>query len=232
MEPIYIIILATVGLAVFLGIVNSANAVLLDLFKKHSSTPIKSNINTISFLEGMKNLEGLDYTIARTRGKLTDCYVPSKKIIALSDETFNTSSVASIAVVAHELGHAIQHKRSPFAFNIVRFVRSISSIFGSLVFPAIITAALMFLLNINVEFAFIIFYIALGIAASTLLSKMLTIPLEYSASNIALEILRKYAILDEEELQITKQITNAAAFTYVAEFIKDITGINLFKKRS
>ena len=50
--------------------------------------------------------------------------------------------------------------------------------------------------------------------------------------NYGKEILRKYAILDEEELQITKQITNAAAFTYVAEFIKDITGINLFKKRS
>ena len=87
------------------------------------------------------------------------------------------------------------------------------------------------LLGFNETIAWGILYIAIGIAACDLLAKMLTIPMEYGASRIAINLLRKYQILDEEELNITQKITNAAAFTYIADFIKDITGLNLFKKR-
>ena len=231
MEPIYIILLVIVGLAIFLGIINSANAVLLDLFKKHSQDVPISQANTVGFLYYVRQRLNIDIDIKRIKGRLTDCYIPKYKTIALSDSTFNQSSIAALAVTAHELGHAIQHQEKPAFFNFIRFLSGVSKFFGSLVIPAIVTAIIMILLEINVSVAFIILYITLSIIGCTFLYKLLTIPLEYNASKIGLDILKDHNILNAEELQIAQKITNAAAFTYVAEFIKDITGLNLLRQR-
>lgn len=231
MEPIYIILLVIVGLAIFLGIVNSANAVLIDLFKKHSQDVPYSQVNTVGFLYYIRQKLNLDIDIKRIKGKLTDCYVPKHKTIALSDSTFNESSISALAVTAHELGHAIQHREKPAVFNLMRFLSGVSKFFDSLVIPATVGALIMILLEVNISIAFIILYISLSIVVCTFLYKLFTIPLEYNASSIGLNILKKYDILTEDELKIAQKITNAAAFTYVADFIKDITGLNLFRQR-
>ena len=90
----------------------------------------------------------------------------------------------------------------------------------------------MLVFEINTALAMPILYIAIGVAACNLLARFLIIPIEYSASNIALKFLRENNILTPEELKIAKKLTDAAAFTYVAEFIKDILGLNLLKRRT
>lgn len=231
MKPIYIILLATIGIAIFLGILNSATAVLKDVFKRYSQVVPKTQTTTVNFLYYIQQKIGLDFNIKRIKGKLTDCYIPKHKVIALSDSTFDMSNISALAVTAHELGHAIQHQRKPAFFNFIRFLSGVSRFFNSLVIPAIVVSLIMILLGINVSVAFIILYISLSIIGCTFLYKLFTIPLEYNASKIGLNILRDYEILTEDELHLARKVTNAAAFTYVADFIKDITGLNLLRQR-
>ncbi len=232
MEPIYIVLLVIVGLAIFLGIIQSANSVLWDKVEKYSNTTPISKATTIGLIYFIRKIFDLDIDIKRIKGKLTDCYIPKYKTIALSDDSFNKSSLSAIAITSHELGHAIQHKNNSTTFNFVRLVRGIASFFGSLVLPAIITGVIMLFLKINISVAYIIIFIALGIVLSSFLAKLFTIPLEHSASKIAINFLKDNAILNDEELKIVKKITDAALFTYVADFIKDILGLNLLKRRN
>lgn len=232
MQPIYIVLIVIVCLAVLLGIIYSAGSRLMDMFQKYDKVPTRQGINTVALLYFLRDTFELDFDIRRIHGKLTDCYIPSKKIIAVSDATFNNSSVAAVAIVSHEVGHAIQHKKSTFLFNLHRFVGGVVSIFGRLVVPTAIASLVFILLGQYTSYALIALYIAAGILVAGILFKLFTIPIEYSASSIALGFLKDYQILNDEELKIAKKFTDAAAFTYVAEFIKDILGLNLFRRRN
>lgn len=232
MQPIYIVLIVIVCLAVLFGVIFSAGSRLMDMFSKYDKMPTRNGINTVALLYFLRDTFELDFDIRRIRGKLTDCYIPSKKIIALSDATFNNSSVAAVAVVSHEVGHAIQHKNNVVLFNFHRFVGGLVSIFGRLVIPTAVVSLVLILLGQYTSYALIALYIAAGVLVAGILFKLFTIPMEYSASSIALSFLKDYQILNDEELKIAKKFTNAAAFTYVAEFIKDILGLNLFRRRS
>ncbi len=209
----------------------SAGTVLLDLFEKYNKIPTKNNINTLSLFYFSRDNFGLDLDLRRVRGKLTDCYVPAKKIIALSDDTFNNNSVAAAVIVSHELGHAIQHKEKPFLFNLYRFLGGLITLVGRFAIPTIIAALIMYFMGINTDIAMIMLYSGAGVLGLGLLFKLVTIPVEYSASKIALNFLRNYRLFDQQELKLAKKLTNAAVFTYIADFIKDILGINFFKRR-
>lgn len=230
MQPIYIVLIAVVVLAIVLGVIYSASSRLIDLFEKNKDIRSKIGINTISLLYFLRDTFELDFDIRRIRGKLNDCYIPSKKFIALSDDTYYKDSVAALTIISHEVGHAIQHKKNPFAFNFHRFLGMVTAFFGKFALPAIIASVIMTLLAFHVDIAMIMLYISIGVLALGLLFKFLTIPIEYSASKIALNFLKDYHILDETELKLAKKLTDAAAFTYVAEFVKDILGLNLLKR--
>lgn len=231
MQLTYIVIIVIVIFAIILGVIYSAGTRILDLYSEYDKVASSSNINTISLLYFLRDVFDLDFDIKRIHGRLSDCYVPSKKIIAVSDATFNNCSIAAISVVSHEVGHAIQHKNNKFMFNLHRLTGAIVSIFGKLVIPTIIKSIILILLGIYSNYALIAFYIAIAVFILGILYKFLTIPIEYSASSIALNFLKDYRILNDQELKIAKKITNAAAFTYVAEFVKDILGLNLLKRR-
>lgn len=231
MNQYTIAIIVIVGLAIFLGVINSANTILHDLFKKHSQTQPISQANTVGFLYYIKDALNLGIDIRRIKGKLTDCYIPKYKVIALSDDTFNISSISALAVTAHEVGHAIQHKNKPAIFNFVRFLNGFSKVFSCLIIPALIFSGVAILLDLAVKVGFIVLYAALTVLACGFFYKLFTIPLEFDASRIGLDLLKDFQILNEEELKIANKITNAAAFTYIADFIRDILGLNLFRRR-
>ncbi len=231
MNQYTIAIIVIVGLAIFLGVINSANTILHDLFKKHSQTQPVSQANTVGFLYYIKEALNLDIDIRRIKGKLTDCYIPKYKVITLSDDTYNQSSISALAVTAHEVGHAIQHKNKPAIFNFVRFLNGFSKVFSFLIIPALIFSGVAILLDLAVKVGFIVLYAALTVLACGFLYKLFTIPLEFDASRIGLNLLKDFQILNQEELKIANKITNAAAFTYIADFIRDILGLNLFRRR-
>lgn len=151
--------------------------------------------------------------VYETSGTLTDYYDPKKKMVVLSSDIYNSKSVSSVAVAAHECGHAIQDKEN-YKFlkfrsalvPIVNFTSRIASIF--IIFGFIFEA--LDLLDVGI--------ICLLVG---LLFQLVTLPVEFNASTRAKDQLEICGIVRSKEKNGVKQVLSAAAFTYVAGFIAE-----------
>lgn len=155
---------------------------------------------------------GLDKIyVVETQGYLTDHYDPRAKVIRLSKDIYNGETLAAASVAAHEVGHAIQDKEN-YKFMKVRSslvpLTNIGSKFGYLV---IIAGILMNIMGLV--------YLGLILFGSILLFQLVTLPVEFNASNRAKKNLEKLGILTNSELKSASKVLGAAAFTYVASFI-------------
>lgn len=153
-------------------------------------------------------------------GSLSDHYNPSNKTINLSPEVFYKSSIASVAVAAHEVGHAIQHAQGYPAIalrNRLLPYANIASSFG--------WSVLFIGLFANIE---LLFYIGIVSLVVILLFQIVTLPIEFDASSRALYHLESMGILAYEEKQDAKKMLNAAALTYVASVLATLAQILRF----
>ena len=146
--------------------------------------------------------------VEEVRGILSDHYDPSKKVIRLSSEVYHSPSIASASVAAHECGHAIQDKKD---YVFLRFRNAIIPIVN---FASI---AGYFAIVIGIfasSFGMIWFGIAMEVII--LAFQLITLPVEFNASNRALQQLEELHLLERDELESGKQMLTAAAMTYVA----------------
>ena len=156
-----------------------------------------------------------DVRIEMVKGELTDHYSPGEKVLRLSESVYNSESVASIGVAAHECGHAIQHKVGYAPLNLRSVSVPVVNIGSRLSWPVILLG-LVFgspgLANIGVIlFLFVVLF------------QLITLPVEFNASRRALSILNSEAILsDDEELKGARKVLTAAALTYVAAFFSSV----------
>lgn len=151
--------------------------------------------------------------VYETSGTLTDYYDPKKKMVVLSSDIYNSKSVSSVAVAAHECGHAIQDKEN------YKFLR-----FRSVLVPIVNFTS-------RIAFIFIIFgfifealdLLDVGIICLLvgLLFQLVTLPVEFNASTRAKDQLEICGIVRSKEKSGVKQVLSAAAFTYVAGFIAE-----------
>ncbi len=152
--------------------------------------------------------------IVETKGELSDHYDPKRKVIRLSKDVFNGSSIASVAVAAHECGHAIQDKNGywflKFRNFIVPFVNFCSKIGYIAIFIGIIASL------------FDIAMFGIILLCALLVFQLITLPVEFDASNRALKEIEKIKLLDRNELNQGKTMLTAAALTYVASLVTTI----------
>lgn len=153
---------------------------------------------------GLQNVKVVEH-----KGFLSDHYNPLTKTVALSSDNFHHASVAGTAVAAHEVGHAIQDKE---AYAFLRFrhrlapVASISSnISWIFIIIGILSTAFNSLLGIGIAL------MAVGV-----LFQIVTLPVEFNASNRAMNQIIELGIIRNEEEPHAKKMLNAAAMTYVA----------------
>jgi Zn-dependent membrane protease YugP len=155
-----------------------------------------------------------DVPVEMVPGKLTDHYDPVNRVMRLSADVFNGSSVASLGVAAHETGHAIQHqeKYSPLVIrnSIVPIVNFGSNLSWVLFFAGFILG-IPILLNIGI----ILFL-------TVVIFQLITLPVELNASRRALSLLDSKGILVEDEMQGAKKVLDAAALTYIAAVLMAI----------
>ncbi len=199
----YILIFAMFILSSF---VNSRIKNTYDIYSSHaleSGYTGKQAAETILYRNGIN-----DVGIYSIEGVLKYSYSQKNKIISLSYQNYNESSIATVAIAAHEAGHAIQVKER---YNFMTFlvvlkplVRTATSLFFPLVFFGAIA-------NIAIG-TNVLFYLF----AAVFLLQMLMLPVEFNASSRALEELSSSGILNEEELYGAKKMLHAAAMSYVA----------------
>lgn len=152
---------------------------------------------------------GLDNIhIVETRGKLTDHYDPTRKVIRLSHNVFHGDSVASVSIAAHECGHAIQDKTGYVWMKIRSMIFPIVNIATSISYVVILIGILAQLFNVVI--------LGIFLTAFGLIFQIVTLPVEFDASNRAKDELKKIGIVRKEEQTGVNKVLGAAAMTYVA----------------
>lgn len=180
-----------------------------------------SNIKGITGREVARNIlnsNGLSQiSIYETNGKLTDHYDPTKKLIKLSSDIYDGTSIASIAVAAHECGHAIQDKEDYSFFKIRSALVPIVNFISYLGYFGLIVSL----------FAGVTGYIKLSIVIlfATALFQLVTLPVELDASKRAKKQLINLGLINTEEEHGIKKVLSAAAMTYIASLISSILNL-------
>lgn len=146
--------------------------------------------------------------IVETKGTMTDHYDPSRKIVRLSSEVYHESSVASMAIAAHECGHAIQDKEGYLFLKIRSFIYPVVNLGTRL-------AYIVLLIGIVLEY-FDLILLGIVLVGLGLVFQIVTLPVEINASKRALLKLEELNIADKEELNGTKTMLKSAALTYLA----------------
>lgn len=150
-----------------------------------------------------------DVDVEEVQGTLSDHYDSRHKKLRLSSDVYHGSSLASLAVAAHETGHAIQHSKQYAPLNIRQAIFPVASIGSSwgiwLFIAGLFFSSFSFLMDVGI----ILF-------TGAVLFQIVTLPVEFNASNRALAQLTTGGYLRTEEISGAKKVLNAAALTYVA----------------
>ena len=228
---IYVIIAILIFMLImfFLSIFNS-HSILLKLYRKYMNINNAENMSgkNIAFLA--KRAFNLDVKIAKTKGLLTDGYSSKSKIIIISEEVCNNTSIAAAAIVAHEVGHAVQHKNNSLLFILNRFLKKICKMFCFFALPLFLVGAILYWCEFNIKLGYILIIIALILLALNILQNLLEIPLEQNASKIGFNFLKDYGIISIKNAKKVKKLLNVASKTYMADFFKQIIPIKRRKE--
>ncbi|WP_454190444.1 zinc metallopeptidase [Paenibacillus sp. Marseille-Q7038] len=157
----------------------------------------------------MLDLNGLqDVPIEPVRGALSDHYDPIHRVVRLSEPVYYERSISAISVASHEVGHAIQHKEH-YPMLVLRHKIFPVVNFASGIAPFLILGG--FLFNaLNLIGIGIIFF------SVTVAFQLITLPVEFNASNRARDIIVQEGYIQREEERGVGKVLNAAALTYVA----------------
>lgn len=193
---------------------------LKNKFKKYSNIPLESGLTGKEVAEKMLNDNGItDVKVISVAGRLTDHYNPQDKTVNLSADVYNTNSIAAAAVAAHECGHAVQHATA-YAWLQMRSAMVPAVAFSSkmlnFIFIAMILGAYFISFNTAI-LAVIIFQ-----AAITLFT-LVTLPVEFDASNRALVWLKQSNITSEHNHPMAQDALKWAAGTYMVAALASLT---------
>ncbi len=180
-------------------------------YRKYASIPSNMGMTGEQVAEMILQRMGVDNVrVEPIAGELTDHYDPSAKTVRLSEVVYGSTSLAAAAVAAHECGHVLQDVQGYSPMNIRAALVPAAS-FGSNIGPALIILGIMLGAAGGI-------FINIGIVVflAVILFHLVTLPVEFDASNRALHLIDKLGILQGEEHRAARQVLNAAAWTYVA----------------
>jgi len=202
----YILLLPALALAIW------AQWKVHSTFKEYSRVASRTGLSGADVSRRILRTNGLsDIQVDQVAGELTDHYDPSSRQVNLSESNYYNRSIASLAVAAHECGHALQHAHGyqPLLWR-AKLVPAAN--IGSFAAFPLIFIGLLFGRGVG------LFLMDLGIALFlfALLFHLVTLPVEFNASSRALAILEGNGMLAADEIQGARAVLRAAAWTYVA----------------
>ena len=169
-----------------------------------------ANLGNVQFAEaGARGAMAAGISLERVPGQMTDHYDPSSHTVRMSDAVATQPSVASMAIVAHELGHAQQHEENSIFIQMRNFLVPAVRFSPQIAF-AMIFAGLIFRITG-------LLWLGIGFFAIMVVFTILTLPVEIDASRRGLILLREAGLMNsEEDAAGSRSVLTAAAMTYVA----------------
>lgn len=201
-------IIITVGAQIFISVTYAK-------YKKVTNT---KNVTGAEAARLILDKNGLnDVYVVETKGYLSDHYDPSRKVVRLSTDVYHLPSIASVAVAAHECGHAIQDKDN-YTFMRLRAALVPFVNFSSYAGYIAILIGIIFS-SPSIVWLGILFEVVI------LLFQLVTLPVEIDASKRALKELQNMDILNQGEVIRSKIVLTSAAMTYVASVASTVLEI-------
>lgn len=202
-----LLLLAAIAVMV-LGMV--AQVGVQNTFNKYSQVRASCGKTAAQIAQELLRSNGSSVGVQQTAGSLTDNYNPKTGCVSLSQSVYSSTSVAAIAVAAHECGHVMQYQNG---YNLIKLRNSILPVanFGAR-FSYLLVLVGMFMGS----FGYTVSMIGVVLFGTVLVFQLLTLPVELNASARALDMLNAggYITIGEEETA-AKKVLRAAAFTYV-----------------
>ncbi len=194
-------------------------------FKKYSKVRTMQNIGGLETARVLMRNEGLEYLeVNQVPGDLTDFYNPGNKSINLSQGSTATPSVAAMAIVAHELGHAVQDKEGYIWMRARSSIVGIANI-GTSLGPMLFLMGMLFGGLARGGLGWNIALLGLLLFAASVVFTLVTLPVELNASKRARAMLVRNGLVSSAEMDGVNAMLNAAALTYVAAAAQAISNL-------
>jgi Zn-dependent membrane protease YugP len=209
-DPLYFLIVGP-----FLILAAIASLRVRTTFHRFAKVGVRAGMTGAQAAASIARAGGAEVTIERHAGFLSDHYDPRTRTLRLSPAVHDGRSVSSIAVAAHEAGHALQHVARYPALAFRSAVVPVAS-FGSNLWFYLFLAGLVFQMEALVLAGIVLF-------GAVVVFQLVTLPVEFDASNRAKAMLAQSGIVaSAEEAQGVSKVLNAAAMTYVASALTSI----------
>jgi hypothetical protein len=185
-------------------------------YNKYLQVPNSTGITGAQAAQTLMREAGIHVNLEGARGQLSDHYDPRTKVLRLSSGVANKASVASVAIVAHEVAHALQDARNYMPMRLRSGLVPIVN-FTSWLGPILFVVGMLFN-AINIA------WLGVFAFAGAFVFALVTLPVELNASNRAMRLLETSGILrDQREVRGARKVLNAAALTYVAALAQSIS---------
>ena len=206
MDPTYVLVLIGVVLSLL------ASARVKSTFAKYERIRNSAGLTGRDAAERILHGAGIyDVRIERVSGNLTDHYDPRNKVLRLSDSTYHSMSVSAVGVAAHECGHAIQHAVNYAPIRWRGALVPVANFGSTIAWPLIMIG-----LFITGDSSSLLINLGIIAFSFAVLFHLVTLPVEFNASNRAIRILGSNGMMSQEEVGSVKKVLGAAALTYVA----------------
>ena len=195
---------------------------LRSTFARHAAMPVSNGMTGAEVARAILDHNGLHgVPVHKARGgELSDHYDPRKREVHLSETVYAKSTVSSIAVAAHEVGHAIQHATAYTPMRARSALFPVASFSTNLVFVFLLAG--IFLNMVGLIWVAIILY------AAAVLFQFVTLPVEFNASRRAGQQLQEMGLATGPEAAGARKVLTAAAMTYVAAALAAIAQLLYF----
>lgn len=150
---------------------------------------------------------GLQVGVEGIAGQLTDHYDPRAKVMRLSQPVGNSTSIAAVAVAAHETGHAFQDLRHEAGFRLRGAFVPAFGFASNLAFPLILLGLFTHATNL--------LWLGITVFSAIIVFQLVTLPVEFGASRKAMAMLTSQGVISTEQVPIARRVLTAAALTYV-----------------
>ena len=193
-------------------------------YEKYSAVRTNYGVTGAQAARQMLDQKGLsDVRIERVSGNLTDHYDPTKRVLRLSEGVYDSNSVAAVGVATHEAGHAYQHADA-YAWLMLRSrivpTVNIGSRLGMILFMAgLFLSASIGQAGIRIAWVGIILF------SLTTIFTLITLPVEFDASNRAKAWVAATGVFSAQEQQGIADVLGAAALTYIAAALQSIANL-------
>ncbi len=199
-------------------------------FKKYSKIANSQRLRGVDVAGLLLRANNLGHVkLEGVRSRLGDHYDPAKKVLRLSPAVAQTPSVAAMGIVAHEVGHAVQDQTG---YGFLRFRTSLvpaASVGSNLGFIFVIFGfVIMALIRGSGDIASTMVLIGICLFALAVLFTIVTLPVEFNASDRARQMLRANGLVSAQEYEGASAVLSAAALTYVAAMLQAVAQLFYF----